>query len=176
MAEKTLASSYSALVWQIVQASHKPLTFRENLGRVEQLRPIATRSPEQTIRNAISACALIVNTGDGRFGWFPRLLQSARVRVMLHPPELESKHIVFGNEVRDLLWPSFFANQALRDQSPIRLHLPTGLETMLPLNFFGEGVWGTEGTTALWQWLAQNEPVEGDALLIEAINAEGRDY
>ena len=114
---------YTTLTQQVVQTAPVALQMAEIVARVEQLRPITTRSPQQTIRKAIGQCSQIVNLGDGRYGWYPRLLQGSRVRVELKPSDLALERIILGKEVRDLLWPAFFANQIWRDQQPIRLYL-----------------------------------------------------
>lgn len=169
-------TSYVALTQQVVQSSLMPLTSAEILARVAELRPITTRSPQATIRSAIGQCSQIVNVGEGRYGWYPRWLQGSRVRVELKAADLQSKRIVFSEDVRDLLWPAFFGNQTTRDQNPIQLALPNGRDILLPLNFFGAGVWGTTGTPELWRWLQQEGREAGDYLLLEAIDAEQRQY
>jgi hypothetical protein len=169
-------TSYAALTQQVVRSSNQPLTFAEILARVAQLRPITTRSPQATIRSAMGQGSQIVNVGEGRYGWYPRFLQGSRVRVELKTEDLKVKRIVFGNDVRDLLWPAFFGNQTIRDHDPINLALPNGKETLLPLDFFGSGVWGTTGTPELWHWLKQEGREGGDFLLLEAIDAEQRQY
>lgn len=169
-------TSYAALTQQVVQSSLAPLTSAEILARVAQLRPITTGSPQTTIRSAIGQCSQIVNVGEGRYGWYPRFLQGSRVRVELKAEDLKIKRIVFGEDVRDLLWPAFFGNQTIRDQNPIQLAMPNGKDILLPLEFFGAGVWGTTGTPELWRWLKQEGREAGDLLLIEAIDAEQRNY
>jgi hypothetical protein len=47
------------------------MTAAEILRRVDQIRPIETRSPVNTIRSALAQCYLIANDGEGRYGWFP---------------------------------------------------------------------------------------------------------
>ncbi len=169
-------TSHTSLTHQVVQLAPTPLTFSEILRRVAQLRPLTTRSPQQTIRNAIGQCSQIVNVGEGRYGWYPRLLQGSRVRVELKPKDLKLKRIVFGEEVRDLLWPAFLGNQTIRDHNPIQLALPNGQETFLPLDFFGSGVWGTKGTPEFWRWLKAEGREVGNFLLIEALAAAPRQY
>ena len=83
---------------------------------------------------------------------------------------------MLGEDVRDLLWPAFFGNQAIRDHDPVHLALPNGKDIRLPLTFFGAGVWGTIGTPELWRWLEEERRTAGDFLLIEAIDAEQRQY
>lgn len=169
-------SSYASLTQQVVQASPTPLTSAEILARVAQLRPITTHSPQATIRSAIGQCSQIVNVSEGQYGWYPRFLQGSRVRVELKAEDLQVKRIVLGEEVRDLLWPAFFGTQTTRDVNPVQLALPNGKDILLPLNFFGSGVWGTTGTPELWRWLKAEDIDEGDYLYLEAIDAEQRQY
>jgi hypothetical protein len=73
--------SYALLVRQIMQEEPEPLTVAEILRRVNRVRPVETRSPESTIRSALAQCYLIANDGEGRYGWFPRMLKGSAVRA-----------------------------------------------------------------------------------------------
>jgi len=176
MSGKEQKTSYAALTERVVRESAEPIPFVEIMRRVHHLRRIETRSPESTIRSAIGQCYLIANTGDGRYWWYPRLLKGSRVRVPLVATDFEQNRIIFNNEVRELLWPSFFAGQRLGDREPVDLKLPDGARTPLPLDFFGNGVWGTTGSRDFWKWLRASRAADGDALIIEAIDAETRHY
>src|SRR5262245_38722379 len=147
------------------------------MRRVHRLRPIeALSSPERVIRNAISQCRLVANTGDGRYWWYPQLLRGSRVRVPLIASELELRRIVFDDDARDLLWPSFFADHEQTDRKPIELRLPIGDSPSWPLEHFGGGEWGTTGSPKFWNWLRACEAAGADALILEAIDAEARRY
>lgn len=174
MSEKD--QSYTALVKQIVRAAPEPLAFAEIMQRVESVRPIETRSPQKTIRSAINQCYFIAGDGAGKYGWYPRLLNGSRVRVPLITSDLRQKRIVFSDEVRELLWPSFFAGQEMSDRRPIDLELPGDVKVRLPLDHFGQGEWGTTGLPAFWKWLKASKAASGDALIIEAVDAEKRCY
>ncbi len=177
MSGKPNKSSYAALVRQVVHEAPEPLSVVEILRRVDRKRRVDTRSPENTIRSAIAQCYLIVNTGDRRYGWYPRLLKGSGVRVPLVASDLEQRRIVFDEEVRELIWPSFFVCQEdLEDREPVDLQMPGGTHTLLPLDFFGEALWGTTGSLAFWKWLKACRAVGGDALIIEALDAEARRY
>jgi hypothetical protein len=69
--------SYALLVRQIMQEDPEPITVTELLRRVNRVRPVETRSPESTIRSAIAQCRLIANNGEGRYGWYPRMLKGS---------------------------------------------------------------------------------------------------
>lgn len=160
-----------------MREAEEPITVAEIMCRVNCLRPIESRSsPERVIRNAISQCRLVVNTGDGKYWWYPRLLKGSRVRVPLIASDLEQRRIVFDDDARDLLWPSFFAGHDHTDRKPIELRLPTGDSAPLPLEHFGGGEWGTTGSPRFWNWLRACEATGGDALILEAIDAEARRY
>jgi hypothetical protein len=176
MSEKEQKTSYAALTEQVVREAAEPIPFVEIMRRVHQLRRIETRSPEGTIRTAVGQCYLIANTGDGRYWWYPRLLKGSRVRAPLVASDFNQNRIVFDDEVRELLWPSFFAGQKLADREPVSLKLPDGARTPLPLDFFGDGVWGTTGSRNFWEWLRASRAADGDALIVEAIDAETRHY
>lgn len=176
MSGKEKKTSYATLTEQVVRQAAEPIPFVEIMRRVHHLRSIETRSPENTIRSAIGQCYLIANTGDGRYWWHPRLLKGSRARVPLVASDLKQKLIVFDDEVRELLWPSFFAGQKLGNREPVDLKLPDGARTPLPLDFFGDGIWGTTGSQGFWEWLRASRAADGDALIIEAIDAEMRHY
>lgn len=175
MSGNELKLNYSALVKKVVFESQTPLTVAEITARVHEIRPIETRSPENTIRTAIHSCYLIVNTGGG-YAWYPRLLKGARVRTELKAEDLEHRRIIFDTDLRELVWPSFFANQELSDRSPVAVRLFTGATVTLSLDFFGEGIWGARVTRELWRWLCACEVKEGDSLIFEALDAEKRSY
>lgn len=169
--------SFAALVYQVVKESPDPLPVREILSLVNRMRPVETNSPLQTIRHALGQCRLIANTGEGRYGWYPRLIDGSRVRVPLNDSDLAAHRIVFDDEVRDLLWPGFFAIQSLQDRQPVHATLAEGGKpTTLPLQFYGGGVWGTEGSAELWKWLKARRVRGGDAVIVEAEDAGSRRY
>jgi len=174
--EKQPTQSYTSLVQQVVCEAQEPIPVAEIMRRVHSLRPIESQSPERLIRNAVSQSRLVANTGDGRYWWYPRLLKGSRVRVPLIASDLELGRIVFDHDARDLLWPSFFAGSEQVDRNPIELRLGAGDCVSLPFEHFGEGVWGTTGSTKFWNWLRCCEAVGGDALIFEAIDAEARRY
>ena len=174
---KKQSQSYTALTQLVMREAEEPIPVAEITRRVHRLRPIESQSsPERVIRNAISQCRLVANTGDGKYWWYPRLLKGSRIRVPLIASDLEQRRIVFDDDARDLLWPSFFAGHDQTDRKPIELRLPTGDSAPLPLEHFGGGEWGTMGSLRFWNWLRACEATGGDALILEAIDAEARRY
>jgi len=174
--EKQPSQSYAALAQQVVREAEEPIPVAEITRRVHRLRPIEARSPEGAIRNAISQCRLVANMGDGRYWWYPRLLKGSRVRAPLIASDLDRRRIVFDDDTRELLWPSFFASHEQTDRKPIELRLPVGDSASLPLEHFGGGDWGTTGSPKFWEWLRYCEVTSADALILEAIDAEARRY
>jgi hypothetical protein len=144
--------NFTELTYQVVRESPDPLPFDEIMRRVHAITPITTRNPKGTIRSAIGQGRLIVATGDGRYGWKPRLTTGSVIRLTLSPSDLEGEAIEFGAELQDALWPSFFESQKRTDRTPVNARLPDGSETQLPLNFFGAGHWGTQGSPEFWAW------------------------
>src|SRR5262245_47707756 len=103
------------------------------------------------------------------------MLKGSIVRAPLFASDLLRERIYFDDEVRDLLWPSFFAGQGeLLDRNPVAIELPSGSHTSLSLDHFGQGNWGTLGTPDFWNWLQTCRATTGDALIIEAVDAEAR--
>jgi hypothetical protein len=174
MAEKK--PSYTDLVYQVVREAGEPLPFAEIMQRVNSILPISTRNPKSTIRNAISQSRLIVNTGDGRYGWKYRVINGSVIRLSFSDSDLTQGKITFPEELRDALWPAFFENQKHADQSPIQIQLPDGKTSELTLDHFGEGIWGTRGSPVFWGWLKSASPQPGDNLIFRVIDGEKRRY
>ena len=171
--------SFSRLTEQVVREAAEPIPFDEIVRRVNALQRIDTRSPSNTIRTAIANCRLIAATGDGRYGWYPRLITGSSMRVILDGAELGHKppRVMLDDDARELLWPSFF-NFARRydDRNPVDVRLPDGAHVEWPLEHFKQSDWGTTGSPAFWKWLSPLKPAGGDALIVEAVDAEARRY
>jgi len=80
---KKARPNYTELTHQVVRESSDPLPFNEIVRRVHAITPIKTKNPKSTIRNAVSQSRLIVATGDRRYGWKPRILNGAAIRLTL---------------------------------------------------------------------------------------------
>jgi hypothetical protein len=157
-----------------VRESAEPLPFAEILYRVNEQTPITTRNPKSTIRNAVGQSRLVVATGDGRYGWKPRLITGAMLRVPLTAESIAGRSVSFGDEVRDALWPSFFEIQKRNDRSPAKIKLPDDLQTLWALDCLGDRAWGTCGTPEFWRWLQAQHPTAEDQLLVTAVDCEAR--
>ncbi|HLF27164.1 MAG TPA: plasmid pRiA4b ORF-3 family protein [Anaerolineae bacterium] len=168
--------NYTELTHQVVQKSRQPLRFDEILGRVHALTPIKTKNPKSTIRNAVSQSRLIVATGDGRYGWMPRVINGSALRITLADSDLTGQAVEFGDEVRDALWPTFFESQKRSDRRPVHAQLPDQSLTDLPLDFLGESRWGTAGSPEFWKWFKQLKAKPGDHLIFRVIDGEAKRY
>jgi hypothetical protein len=168
--------SYADLVYQTVRESNEPLPFAEILERVNSLLPITTRNPKSTIRNAISQAKLIMHTSDGRYGWKYRLINGSSIRLPLSDTDLIQHQIIYSEELKDALWPSFFENKKHSDRSPALLALANGISTELPLTWLGFSVWGTQGSPEFWDWLDFVKAKPGDDLIFHVIDSEARRY
>ena len=109
------------------------------------LAPVTTRNPKGTIRNAISQSRLIVNTGDGRYGWKYRVINDSVLRLTLSESDCRGEAIEYPGELRDALYPAFFAIQKYGDREPVHFKLPDGTIARLPLDHLREARWGTRG-------------------------------
>ena len=89
----SLKPSFTALTHQVVRESREPLPFDEIMRRVNTLAPVTTRNPKGTIRNAISQSCLIVNTGDGRYGWKYRVINGSVLRLTLSESDCRGEAI-----------------------------------------------------------------------------------
>jgi hypothetical protein len=173
---KTDQPSYTTLAHQVVQSASEPLPFDEIMRRVQQLRPIDTKNPKNTLRNAISQSRLIVNTGDGRYGWLLRLINGAIMRVALTPDDFSEKAIELGDDARELLWPTFFEIQSRCDRSPIVLQLPDRTTATMALVHLHDSQWGMTGPAEFWQWFKSLHAAPGDQLLLRAVDGERKIY
>src|SRR5512136_1066426 len=122
----SLKPSFTALTHQIVRESREPLPFDEIMRRVNTLAPVTTRNPKGTIRNAISQSCLIVNAGDGRYGWKYRVINGSVLRLTLSESDCRGEAIEYPGELRDALYPAFFASQRYGDREPVQFTLPDG--------------------------------------------------
>ena len=67
----TTEPSFVQLVTQALMGAGRPLTLAEIKARVEMVRPVRTRNPQATLRNAISNVRLIASLGGhpARYTW-----------------------------------------------------------------------------------------------------------
>ncbi|CAG0983952.1 hypothetical protein ANRL3_02317 [Anaerolineae bacterium] len=168
--------NYTDLVHQVVRESPEPLPFAEIMQRVNAIERITTKHPEGTIRNAISQSRLIVNTGNARYGWKYRVINGSVLRLTLSESDCRGMALEFTEELRDALWPAFFALQKRADRNPVNLQLPDGQTTRIPLDHFRETRWGTKGSPELWQWFKSVRAEPGDALILRVLDGEARLY
>lgn len=164
--------SYTALVYEVVRTAGRPLTFQEIFDEVHRRRPITTKNPKGTIRNAVSNAQQIVNLGDRRYGYLPQLLAGSVLRLPLTEKKPAHHPLLFPWEIVQALWPGFFDGPKYRDDRHIRVRLPSGEVADLPLEFFGPGVWGSPMTDALRTHLVEHRAGADDALLIRIVDGE----
>jgi hypothetical protein len=169
-------TSFTELTHQVVQGSPEPLTVNEIIEAVSAITSITTKNPKQTIRNAISQSGLIVSTGDGRYGWKMRLLNGSIMRHTLQEAELAEKVLYWDEDLRDALWPTFFAPQKYSDRSPVAAELPDGTITTLTLEHFTYKTWGTQASPAFWQWFETLGAKAGDHLIFRVLDGEEKRY
>jgi hypothetical protein len=168
--------SYSELVHQVVRESAEPLPFAEIIRRVDALNPIDTNNPKSTIRNIISQSRLIVNTGDGRYGWKYRVINGSFLRLPLSESDLDNRRIIYSEELRDALWPAFLEIQKRNDRSPIQLQLPDGQVVEWTIDFFAKASWGTQSSPEFWDWLRSVNAQSSDDLIIRVMDGAARRY
>lgn len=168
--------SYSDLVVQVIREAAEPLPFAEIMERVNALFPITTRNPKSTIRNAVSQNQLVVSTGDGLYGWKYRVINGAMIRLPLSEAGLAQRRVIYSDELRDALWPAFFAGQKYADRAPVHLDLPGGKTIEWSLEFFGDAIWGTGGSPEFWDWLGTAGARPSDELIFHVVDGEARRY
>jgi len=168
--------SFTELAHQVVRDSPEPLTVLEILDRVHAITPITTKNPKNTIRNAVSQSWLIVPTGDGRYGWKPRLISGSVLRLNLSAADLTGEAVRLTGELRDALWPSFFEIQKRTDRSPVQLELPDGTPTPFPLIYLWERQWGSPASPEFWAWFNTLGAAERDCLIFEVLDGQAKRY
>ncbi len=169
--------NYTALTHQVVRESREPLPFAEIMRRVNTLAPVTTRNPKGTIRNAIGQSRLIVNTGDGRYGWKYRVINDSVLRLTLSESDCRGEAIEYPGELRDALYPAFFSSKEYADRELVRCRLPDGTIARLPLDFLREArCWGTRGTAEFWEWFKSLRATPGDAMIVRVLDGEARLY
>jgi len=168
--------NFTQLTHDVVRAAGEALPFEEIVRRVHALAPITTKNPRQTLRNAIAQSRMIAATGDGRYGWKLSLINGARVRHTLQAAELAHNRLYWDHDVRDALWPTFFAIAKYADRSPAVVALPNGAVTPFALEMFSRGVWGTPATPLFWDWFHGLAAGPGDHLLFAVVDGEARQY
>jgi hypothetical protein len=182
MPKPTQPPPFAEITARIVRDSPHPIPFAEILNRVNAIRPIETNSPKGTIRSAISQCRFIAPDGQGNYGWSPRMMKGAQVRVALVKGDLQHKppRIEFDDDAREMLWPNFFGSAKYGDREPVQLEMPNGKKTSMSLDFLGatdhEGHWGTIGSLEFWVWLKSVNAMAGDDLIFETLDGEQRRY
>ena len=168
--------SYAQLTRDVVQHAAEPISAQEIQQRVHAIRPITTRNPKQTIRGAISNSAMLVNTGDGRYGWKTRVISGSNLRYTLRESDLLMEVLQYTDELFDALCPTFHAKAQYKNLDPITIKLPDGTTTPFPLEHLYPGMWGTHATEEFWDWLENQKPNAGDQLIFTIDNAEEGQY
>src|SRR5262249_12067643 len=164
--------SYADLVHEVLRAAEQPLTFQQIFDQVNQRRPVTTKNPKATIRGALTEGRQLVSLGDGRYGYLPHLLQGSLLRVPLTEKKPAYQPLIYSDEVRDALWPGYFAAQKRQITRRVPMRLRDGDEVVLSLEFFGNGVWGSPMPEGLRRYLVDNRAGPGDSLLIQIVDGE----
>ena len=168
--------SYTQLTHDVVHGSPEPLTLDEIIEQVNALRPIMTKNPRGTIRGAINNSRMIVNTGDGRYGWMPRVINGSIIRQTLRESDILMEVLQLTEELKDALWPTYFAKEKYSNLDPVQITLTTGEKTEFPLEHLYDLTWGTHATPEFWAWFNALNANAGDHLLYEVVDGEAKQY
>ena len=177
-AKSATQPAFTELVVRVVQESPEPLTFAEIMARVNALHPIDTNSPKSTIRNAIANTRLVVNNDAGAYGWYPRLMRGARVRLPFKPSDALSAKpkLALADDARELLWPGFFQTRLGYRDDAVNIALPNGAQCNCLLDMIGRGKWFAIASPELKRWLTTAKARAGDDLILEGTDPEKRQY
>ncbi len=164
--------SNTDLVHEVLRSAERPLTLDEITERVNERRPVTTANPPATIRSALSQGPQLVSLGDGRYGYLPRLIEGSLLRLPLTEKKPANHPLVYPDEVRLGLFPSWLDIQKRRSERPAHLRLPNGEVVELPLQFLGTATWGTAMPDGLRRYLVDERAAAGDSLLIRVVGGE----
>jgi tetratricopeptide (TPR) repeat protein len=171
--------SFVQLVTQALMGADRPLTVAEIKARVEMIRPVRTRDPQTTIRNAINNVPLAASLGGrpAHYTWWPRHLANNAFRQPLAASDLEAGTLVLNREVRSALWPDFFAGPS-RSPGEVTLVLADGpvLQARIEHLVAGQPIWGLSPTPVLADWYRQQGATPEDALIVQVLDVEARRY
>jgi tetratricopeptide (TPR) repeat protein len=160
------------LVYEVLMSARQPLTFQEVFDEVNRRRPVTTRHPKATIRNALAQGRQLVSIGEGRYGYLPHMLVGSLLRLPLQEENPANHPLIYLDEVRHALWPSFSENRKRSVREPVQVRLPNGDGVALCLTFLSRGVWGTPMPEGLRRYLVENRAASGDSLLIRVGEGE----
>jgi hypothetical protein len=164
--------SNTDLVYAVVRAADHPMTSDEVLERVNQRQPVTTKNPKTTIRHVLSSSTQLINVGGGRYGYLPNLIKGSLIRLPLTEKKPANHPLVYTEEVRLALWPSFFDNVKRQHRGPARARLPDGSQALLPLEILAPASWGCPMPDALHRYLVDRRAAADDSLLVRIVEAE----
>lgn len=176
MALRVTARSTTDLVLRVLREAREPLSVEEILARVQQLAPVHSANPKNTMRKAISQMFLVQPTRDGRFAYLPYLLLENRFRHPIEQGALMQRYFLPGPELVTALWPSTFEIAKRRTESPALLHLEGGRQAEAIRTYHEVRGWSIEADEVFWRWLEGQEPHTGDELIFAVIDADARRY
>ena len=175
----TAQPSFTQLVTQVLKTADRPLTVAEVKARVEMVRPVDTRNPQVTIRNAINNIPLAESLGGrpARYTWWPRHLADNSFRQPLVDSDLASGTLALSWEAWLGLWPNFYGGPS-RGQGEVTLILTgnSALDTHIQHLVAGKAVWGLSATPALAEWYRQQQATPEDELIVRVLDVERHRY
>jgi hypothetical protein len=167
-----LEPSNADLVHEVLRSAECPLTLHEISERVNARRLVTTAKPLETVRGALSQGPQLVSLGDGRYGYLPHLIEGSRLRLPLTQKKPANHPLIFPDEVRQALFPSWNDIQKRRSERPATMRLSNGPVVELQLEFLGTATWGTAMPDGLRRYLVDERAAAGDSLLIRVVGGE----
>ena len=175
----TTPLSFRQLVTQVLMIADRPLTLAEIIARVEMIRPVDSRNPRSTIRNAISNVRLIASQGGrpARYTWWPRHLAHNTFRQPLAGSDLKDGTLALNEDVWTAFWPDFHGGPSRR-QTQVTLDLADGPALQARIEHLGPKhlCWGIPSTPALADWYREQEATPKDDLIVRVSDVDARRY
>jgi hypothetical protein len=164
------------MVLRVLREAHESLSVEQILAGVQQIAPVHSANPKNTMRKAISQMFLVQPTDDSRYAYLPYLLADNRFRHPIERGELMRQSFLLGPELVIALWPSTFEIAKRRDDSPALLELPGQEESQAVRVYREVEGWGMQADPEFWSWLEGLDPHTGDELIFRVLDADARRY
>jgi hypothetical protein len=157
-----------------ILAERGPLTIDQILERVNVVRPIRTRNPRQSVKNALTNDRLLATMDDKRYVYLPVFLRGASVRLLMDTAAPEQGTVPAGLEIFVLLDPFAGTDEGGKQAT---ISLAGGPDVIVPRQSM---IWGAQPQSRLqlpstfWRWWKGQE--EPGSLLLRCVDGQNGRY
>lgn len=154
---------------RVLREAQEPMTFDELLKAVNAILPIQAKDFKVKLQNILSTKELVQRTKDGRYGYLPKLITGAILRMPLTKKGLSDHSLFLTIEVIEAIYPTWWEREAERN-----LLLPDGTE--FTVQYERSGNQRIQGIENLWAWLSRQGAKHGDDLIAQVVSGGGKVY